>query len=121
MELIKLPLEVCNAIDFYKNPPKGIYTKWENRSIVNCVLNEGQYDDSYEPTLEVLRSIPFNDLLSALVNGFTVEESKEDRARKYYKEQINIERGYEDLPWEAMTRLLNILEIEVEGISDQNY
>lgn len=123
MEPLLLPKEICDAINYFRNPPKGIYTNWSNKEIIDCVLKPNTYHEDYELTLEILRSASFDDLMYALVNGCEPEETKEDRARKYYKEQNELVWNHDnrDTSTFAMTQLLNILEIEVEGISDQKF
>lgn len=117
MEPMLLPKEICDAINYFKNPPKGIYTNWSNKEIIDCVLKPNTYHEDYEPTLKILRSATFDDLMYALVNGCEPEDTKEDKARAYYKLMTSSGIGYAI----AMTHLLKLLEIEVEGISDQKF
>jgi hypothetical protein len=123
---VVLPKKQVDAIDFFKNPPKGIYTNWSNGSIVSCVLYKGKYINDYELPLSALREIDFDILLKALVNGYTVEETAEDKVLNYFKTVTPKDWKYTGdahdpvyIARDAIRTTCIILGKEIEGINSK--
>lgn len=66
-----IPREVADIIERWRND-----LRHSNPYILRAVLTPDEYDGPYT---RVLRSIPFDTLLAALVNGYTVELTKRER------------------------------------------
>lgn len=116
-----------DAINFFKNPPKGIYTNWSNYSIIDCVLNKGKYSDCYEPPLSALREIEFDLLLQALVNDYTVEETVEDKVLNYFETVTPKDWKFSGdgndpvyIARDAIRTTCSMLGKEIEGITSKN-
>lgn len=111
-EKITLPRGVSESIERLRS--KG-YTDAHivhdiERGISSEVLNEYFYD----------KASP-DDLMRALVIGYEVERTPEERLRDYYEylQRIKSDSIYDDLRAEAVEETLDILGITVEGINDK--
>lgn len=75
-----VPLNVADAIELVrKDAPDGGGCRWSNEQIVHHVIQPEMYSG---PTLAALRSIPFDKLMAALVNGYDVEKTAEEIAHE---------------------------------------
>lgn len=72
-----IPAEVADAIEYFRNRGDGL-PAWSNEGILDHVINSAA-GSSY---IETLRTIPFDTLMAALVNGYRRELSNEEQERK---------------------------------------
>lgn len=93
-----------------------------NGDIIGDVLDP-KVDDQQT---EVLRSVPFDTLLSALVNGYVREKTEAERHAELLGEYLNV-TTYADLDDEqamgiavGIRNAIGILGVTVAGINDNN-
>lgn len=114
---VTLPREVAEAIEYFRK--KG----YSNSRIMNIALTGGV-------GAEEITLVGFEDkdtLMSALVNGYEIEKSPEDKVREYYDSVLNrlYTEGLDDqerrsvLESEAcgILRTLDLLEIKIPGVN----
>lgn len=106
-----IPNEVADVIEYLRNDKK-----WPNEQIIEC-RSMKLYD--IEAT-RILREIPFDTLMAALVNGYErelTEEQRKQKIREMYRRHedcfdsrdLGIRKGIRDT--------LSILGIEIEGVN----
>lgn len=110
----KIPAEVADAIEQFRA------AREDNESIIYRVLNDGT---AYQPVAS-LRSIPFDTLLAALVNGYEREMTEEEAREKAYGK---IRTTFEGMPepgdaWDdgckhGIIYALDTLGIKIEGVN----
>ena len=111
-EKIKLPREVAEALDHEK------YMGFHN--IVESVVNAGAYEITTNH-LVTIRNYFRSDwtlLATAIINGFEVEQTPEDKVREYYlnqKAQVVSEHEFDD-PAKAIRYVLELLNIKIDGV-----
>jgi hypothetical protein len=112
VELPVIPREVAEAIEHYCDVPAG------NISIITRVLggNLGEYERR-------LTTIPFDDLVTAVYVGYTVEQSPEEKVREYYKNAKQCADIYANgegfrIEAEAIIKTLDLLGIKIAGVND---
>ncbi|WP_178023071.1 hypothetical protein [uncultured Paenibacillus sp.] len=119
-EKVTIPAEVADAIEKLR---KGY--PWSNECIIELRANGGQAACRAKEA-EALRSIPFDTLLAALVNGYEREQTEEERAhaaiRKLYVRHALGSDGYEATPLskahaDGINFTLNTLGIRIEGVN----
>lgn len=110
-----IPDAVAVEIETYRN--EGV----SNAAIISDVMD----GDNKEMYVETLRSIPFDTLLSALVNGYVREKSEAERLAELLGEYQNV-TIYTDLDddrafgvAEGIHIALGILGITIAGINDK--
>jgi hypothetical protein len=122
---VKLPREVAEAIETLKRQgytEYGIVTLADDNSdlcggeekLIHDYVNENFYENSVK-------------LMSALVNGYEIEKSPEDKVREYYDSVLNrlYTEGLDDqerryvLESEAcgILRTLDLLDIKIPGVN----
>ena len=109
-----IPRQVAELIEEYRREDE--YPAWENDRIIAEVLSDMHIDN------HPLRSIPFDTLLSALVNGYTVEKSAEELEREAHcriRLHYDMER---DTEWavgycNGIEFTLATLGIKIEGVN----
>ncbi|NHN31195.1 hypothetical protein [Paenibacillus agricola] len=95
------------------------------QSFVYKVLNANDYEGR---DYDILRSIPFDTLLAALVNGWTVEKTPEEAAHEYvrnwYESLAKVAANPADTAWQmAQIRMwtiedvLRIVNVKIEGVN----
>lgn len=119
MNVPTIPRQVADVIEFYRS---GMV---ETDILVKCVLDPnwiGEY-------AEILRSIPFETLLTALINGYNVEKTPEDKIRVRYEEHgltaqakavsagNFIHAGRCDGYRQGVVETLAALKIEIKGVN----
>lgn len=128
---VVLPKEVADAIERLRDigiTPFGIANRLDRRSplgetglaeylkVVSDWKNENGWDRA-------------NVIMSALVNGYTIEKSPEEKVREYYNELINRSTRSLALHDNELSRVqefgaiavkctLNLLGITIEGVND---
>jgi len=115
MNKITVPVEVARAISLMR---KEGATNYEIIHRANGALLT-------EPDV-VLRRWAFGEqaegspdmLMSALINGYEVEKTPEERLREYYEEFSRLPDDYEAGVLEGVYKTLEILGITIEGIND---
>lgn len=122
---VTLPREVAEALDSLRE--KG----YSNFTILSYVINEKYIAHLPEITTIVKAyerdDFSFDMLLNALVNGYEIEKSPEDKVREYYDSVLNrlYTEGLDDqerryvLESEAygILRTLDLLEIKIPGVN----
>ncbi|MDQ0873758.1 hypothetical protein QFZ77_002417 [Paenibacillus sp. V4I3] len=108
---VKLPREVTEAID-----------KMKYMGVVSIMANMAHWSEE-DPTTEELYTIhdyylknPYM-IAQALVNGYEIEETPEDKVREYYNQQNSICTDRQHSPANAIRNVLNFLEIKIEGVN----
>jgi hypothetical protein len=129
MEKVILPRDVAEAIDTYL----AEFGK-EALIIAACSIVDDPENNSWISKYQALNEISVLDLMSALVNGYTIEKSPEEKVREYYEElkeqrelaskgslfsSMEISR-YHRLTSKMVSvrHTLNLLGITIEGIND---
>ena len=109
-----IPRQVAEVIERLRN-----VSEYDNADFIDHVVACDP-----ESVGVTLRSIPFDTLLAALVNGYTVEKSAEELEREAHDLIRNEYRGYkrsscaEDNAYaEGMCDTLNHLGIKIEGVN----
>lgn len=112
-----IPNEVADVIEYLRSDKK-----WSNEQIIEC-RSMKLYD--IEAT-RILREIPFDTLMSALVNGYERELTEEQRAhadiRREYERHIHGRGKYEteskDFAYaDGMMYAVVTLGIQIEGVN----
>jgi len=110
-----IPQEVADAIEWARK------RDGDTDGIVRHAVDTFNY---VGPQTEVLRSIPFETLLSALVNGYVIEKSAEELAHdairtRYLYLKHNADNGgtYAREAASETIKTLNILGIKIEGVN----
>lgn len=120
-EKVTIPAEVADAIEYFRNRGVGL-PAWSNESIIDLVINSAAPNKK----TDALRSIPFDTLLSALVNGYEREQTEEERAhaaiRKLYVRHALGSDGYEatllsKAHADGVKFTLDTLGIKIEGVN----
>ncbi|MFI2856915.1 hypothetical protein ACH6EH_07215 [Paenibacillus sp. JSM ZJ436] len=112
IELPIIPREVANAIETART-----------QGAMNATIIDAYYDDVYIPGINRfdLSSIPFDTLLSALVNGYTTEKSVEELAHeeiRYKYETTGTWGEYSTGYCNGIRYTLDTLKITIEGVND---
>lgn len=120
MNKVKLPKEVAEAVERKRGektehgmPP------WTMKDYADAYMN------GIGATQVSLRKVPFETLMSALVNGYEVEETPEDKVREYYnvtkdrsvREPVLSIRECFDFELLGITTTLAKLGIQIEGVN----
>jgi hypothetical protein len=123
MNKVTLPKEVAEAIEELRA------NGWSNSTIAATTLNtDAIYHSSYKSTFAIL--YPYfigerkeDDLLTALVNGYEVEQTPEEKVREYY-EKLEEHKNwtiFEDVPLGemqgAVIKTLDLLGIKISGVN----
>lgn len=106
-----IPKEVADAIEWYR----------EHHDLAE-IISRVQLGTYYGEHTAALRSIPFDTLLSALVNGYTVEKSAEELEREAHDDIRHVYRlptgtEYAEGFNEGIKFTLNKLGIKIEGVN----
>lgn len=123
MEKVTLPKEVAEAIDRLRASGKS------NMQIVADTLCGSVYPETDNFIIrKFLQKDGLNDqlILSALVNGYTIARTPEERIRDYYDEIMKLweknddvfQQGYYEGSYDAINTVLGILSITIEGVND---
>ncbi|GGF87926.1 hypothetical protein [Paenibacillus abyssi] len=117
---VTIPNEVADAIEFARSWPET------NASIITHVIDSEIYTDDRS---NALRSIPFDTLLSALVNGYerekTAEEAAHERIKRVYDIAIDTAKYFidaveiaEQLSFaDGIKYALNELGVKISGVN----
>lgn len=117
---VTIPANVADTIEYYRS--WGV----SNSAIIHDVMD----GDNTEAYVETLRSIPFDTLLSALVNGYdremTAEELIHARIRETYDDKMQCARTAYNfhescLYWrftDGMKYVLNELGVIIDGVNN---
>lgn len=116
---VHLPRDVAEAIS-------NLQQRRANYEIVRSVFGGYAGDDPNENKIfrwARVNDERFTELLSALVNGYEVEKSPEDKVREYYDDIRALSEKYEE-PYDKGTVdgikfTLDALGITIEGINDK--
>jgi hypothetical protein len=108
--MVKLPKEVADAIHYFQ-------TKGREKSLFNIptISSASTKEKRYKVIHEYIHGSDenFKKYFKALVDGYEVEMTREDRLKQYYyvcrKEHPNTAFG--------ILRTLEYLEIEIEGVN----
>jgi hypothetical protein len=110
---VSLSKEIAGAIEYYR--AKG----YSNLSIVSEVINNKTQAKCM--TKFVINDINnFDKIMSALVNGYEVEKSPEDKVRDLYEDVRNRYPNftkYDEGYLASMTDTLCLLGIKIEGVN----
>jgi deoxyadenosine/deoxycytidine kinase len=115
---VTLPREVAEAIEDLRKD------HYDNRALIDEI-----YEGATRPVLQAYAEANFDTLLNALVNGYEIEKSPEDKVREYFKQLSecwfrlfkegdtnNLGVGYLHR-MEAVMHTLNLLGIEIPGVN----
>lgn len=110
-EKVKLKREVAEAIETLRTPSNG----FSNYAII------GMMNDHRESMKEIVvinnhmgqGKMHPDDLIAALVNGYEVEETPEEKVRRYYENHAEkVGNGKT-----VVLNVLHLLEIQIEGVN----
>jgi hypothetical protein len=119
MNKVILPKEVSKALETIK------YNGYNTRDILRMIHVDnivGRYDSDIA-TLKQYAVRDTDTLLTALVNGYEVEKSPEDKVREYYElakncAEIYALKGHKfDAEQYAIKKTLDLLDIKIEGVN----
>jgi uncharacterized protein (UPF0297 family) len=115
---VKLPREVAEALDSLRE--KG----YSNFTILSYVINEKYIAHLPEITTIVKAyerdDFSFDKLLNALVNGYEIEKSPEEKVREYYESLDKRPLCSEAYGWheaKAIKKTLDLLGIKIPGVN----
>lgn len=113
-EIVKLPREVAEAIERFRN------IGCDNASIIYTFASG---EDKNNIDFANYAADNFDTLLQALVNGYEVEQTPEEKVREYYElnkpdeymnqNQFNIQAAVR----EGVLNTLNLLNIKIKGVN----
>lgn len=104
-EKVKLPKEVARAIQGQVNDD------WTTIQIMRQAVRKEMMTVQNEPICEFANSDSgLETLMNALVNGFEVEETPEEKVREYYAHNNGEARN-------IIKITLNMLNIKIEGVN----
>lgn len=115
-----IPNEVADAIEYLRS--NDVFdTPYTNEDLVSGIFDPSMSSS----TFITLRSIPFNTLMAALVNGYEREMTEEQKHAKIAQEYAEYVRGaghYGTLDEDAIYAdgirfTLNTLGIQIEGVN----
>ena len=120
-EKVKLPVEVAEAIEAHRK------CHHDNAIIISQSF-EVKDNGAHRNSIRDFASDNFDTFLQALVNGYEVEETPEDKVREYFK-QLNDDHGVwsnghksSSSPYgyelTGCVRTLNLLGINIKGVND---
>jgi len=107
-EKVKLPKQVCDALDFAVNE-----TEMTNTQIVKAVYHKAHAFDE----LEILNAQDSNEIMRALVLGYEPELSAEEKLKNLYME-YEIETEYCNGVQNGIIKTLEMLEIQYDWMED---
>jgi hypothetical protein len=107
-EKVKLPKQVCDALDFAVNE-----TEMTNTQIVKAVYHKAHAFDE----LEILNAQDSNEIMRALVLGYEPELSAEEKLKNLYME-YEIETEYCNGVQNGIIKTLEMLEIRYDWMED---
>ena len=107
-EKVKLPKQVCDALDFAVNE-----TEMSNTQIVKAVYHKAHAFDE----LEILNAQDSNEIMRALVLGYEPELSAEEKLKNLYME-YEIETEYCNGVQNGIIKTLEMLEIRYDWMED---
>lgn len=113
-EKVKLPREVGEAISHFFTTTNRI--DFPVQAIMKVAMEDVRYISSPDHCDAIKEYVKSYDnlkvLLSALVNGYEVEETPEEKIKKYYE---NHAMKYDSAM--AIRHVLDILNIKIEGVN----
>lgn len=117
-EKVTVSRKLAEAIEHFKNPDGYAYENYEiMREYFSISEVVAKADNEFR--LE-LRRTKTDLLMSALINGYEVEKSPEEKVRAYYNEFSVDKRhltGSQYAVGYAILNTLNILGIKIEGVN----
>lgn len=111
---VTLPREVAEALDSLRRQGGGNY------EIVAAFIKRRKEIPEIKTLADAfeLNKISFDDILNALVNGYEIEKSPEDKVREYYEfVRRSIRDDYSDGILDGIEKTLDLLEIKVPGVN----
>jgi Protein of unknown function (DUF1642). len=113
---VKLPREVAEAIEDLRKD------HYDNRALIDEI-----YEGAARPVLQAYAETNFDTLLNALINGYEIEKSPEEKVREYYEGLIETKQDLSNddytrelAAYEAsgVSKTLDLLGIKIEGVND---
>lgn len=111
---VTLPRDIAIIIENFRE--QG----FKNNNILHSIHTVGSVDDVNVRALKVFAYVQnnYDELLSALVNGYTIEQTPEEKVREYYEDRRLSHAGsIADYQADAVKETLNLLGIKIEGIN----
>jgi hypothetical protein len=119
---VTLPLKVAEALDSLRRQGGGNY------EIVAAFIKRRKEIPEIKTLADAfeLNKISFDDILNALVNGYEIEKSPEDKVREYYEEMREVFKSTVDGSYDeeylrgiihGVVKTLNLLDIKVPGVN----
>ena len=110
---VRLPRDVAEALDYAREK-----LNWSHANILVRTCRR----DWESPEMAPIDDFCTTDnkalvIAEALVNGYEIEETPEDKVREYYKDQIRYYNDHRDSTGQAILKILNILNIKIEGVN----
>lgn len=121
-EKVKLPREVADAIDgVIQHADENLL--YDVTYIKNVCENDKFDAPKFLPIYNYIASVGFKEYFRALVNGYEVEETKEERFLNWYREHqeivVNEKQGFVKSRYmlDGAETVLEILGIKIEGVN----
>jgi hypothetical protein len=120
--MVVLPREVAEAIEGLRE--KG----WNNAWLIQIPFKK-ELGGEKIGTIKKYAMGNLETYMTALINGYEIEKSPEEKVREYYEshmnqveltEHLSYEEGYVDGVIDAVEETLNLLGIKIEGVNDTN-
>lgn len=120
MEKVKVPQEVADAIEYAKK----VHTSLTN--ILDDVFNCGGSGDAEMKMLAEFFKDDEISLMSALVNGYEIKKTSDERLREYYEYLLFRKKGHAskgeyakaDARLDGFLKALELLEVKIEGVNN---
>ncbi|MCY9532915.1 hypothetical protein M5X04_26765 [Paenibacillus alvei] len=106
-----IPNEVADVIEYLRSDKK-----WSNQQIIECRNIAREEIEA----VRILRKVPFDTLMAALVNGYErelTEEQRHQKIREMYREYGEYLEIRDFGAREGMRRVLSVLGIQIEGVN----
>jgi hypothetical protein len=111
---VTLPREVAEAIEDLRKD------HYDNRALIDEI-----YEGAARPVLQAYAETNFDTLLNALVNGYEIEKSPEDKVREYYETSVSLrsnmiealDRQYQSGVIHGILKTLDLLDIKIPGVN----
>lgn len=112
--------EVAEAIKHFRNPDGW---SWANASFMLEHFSIANVDCEYRIAI---REMDTDELMSALVNGYEVEKSPEEKVRDYYdilklreeySEKSGVSGSQHRQGWQSVVETLDLLGIKIGGVN----
>jgi hypothetical protein len=108
VELPVIPRDVANYIGHWSN-------KYSDAELIKLAIEGPYFAEEVDANFQQFSDDYLDVLVRAIVIGYTVEQSPEEKVREYY--EMYAHRGLDGHYRAAITQTLDILGIKIEGVN----